>query len=206
MPKQTYYNLTNDKRDRIFNAGVLEFSYHDLFDASVNTIVRIANISKGSFYQYFEDKEEFYWFVVTEIIFGTIQKYEDLLKDNGGDFLKTEEDLFSSLLDLFDDPKIRNLLSNVYKTSYLDLKARLSSKASTIYFDMYDELMKFGFKGYNIKSKDDFLVAFELVRNISNHTIMTMITDELSKTETKDLYFRQMQFLENGLKKRGWFA
>ncbi|GEM_PF-1809818 len=206
MPKPTYFNLSNDKKERIFNAGVLEFSYHDRFDASVNTIVRIANISKGSFYQYFEDKDEFFWFVVTEIIFGTVETYEALLEKHEGDFLQTEEELFLSLLDLFDDVKYRNLLSNVFKTSYMELKAKLTSKGSTIYFDMYDTLMKFGFKGYNIKSKEDFLIAFEMVRNVSNHTIMSMITNDLSKNDTKDLYYRQIAYLTNGLKRRGLFA
>jgi AcrR family transcriptional regulator len=205
MPTKTYYNLPDDKKERIFNAGVLELSYHDLFDASVNTIVRIANISKGSFYQYFEDKDEFYWYIVTEVIFGTVEKYETLLLKHEGDFLQTEEELFNSLLDLFDDTKYRNLLANVYKRSYMELKSRISNRASTIYFDMYDVLMKFGFKGYNIRSKEDFLISFNMVRNISNHTIMTMIVDNLSKNDTKALYKRQIEYLSNGLKKRGWF-
>lgn len=205
MPTKTYYNLSEDKKERIFNAGVLEFSYHDIVEASVNTIVRIANISKGSFYQYFEDKNDYYWFIVLEIIFGQVTTYETLLEKHEGDFLQTEEELFDALLSLFDDTKYRNLLSNVYKTSYMELKSNISSKGSTIYIDMYDTLMKFGFKGYNIKTKEDFLIAFEMVRNVSNHTIMTMITEQLSKQETKDLYQRQMDYLTNGLKKRGWF-
>ncbi len=205
MPKKTYFNLPDEKRERIFNAGLLEFSYHDLFESSVNTIVSIANISKGSFYQYFEDKDEFYWYVVTEIIFGTVQKYEIMLRKYDGDFLKTEEELFLSLLDLFDDLKYRQLLSNVYRRSYMDLRSRISNKASTIYFDMYDVLMKFGFRGYEIKSKEDFLIAFEMVRNVSSHVVMTMITDNLSKTESKILYEKHMNYLTNGLKKRGWF-
>lgn len=205
MPKQTYYNLTADKKERIFNAGVLEFSYHDKNEASVNTIVRIANISKGSFYQYFDDKDEFYWYIVTEIIFGSVEKYEVMLRINKGDFIQTEEEMFNKLLDIFDDNKYRSILSNVYRTSYMELKSKLSNRASTIYFDMYDVLMQFGFRGYNIKNKEDFLIAFDLVRNVSTHSIMTMITDGLSKMETKELYERQMELLSIGLRKRGWF-
>lgn len=205
MPKNTYYNLSDDKRDRIFNAGVLEFSYHDRYEASVNTIVRIANISKGSFYQYFENKDEFFWYIVTEIIFGSVESYETILKKHDGDFLQTEEEVFLSLLDLFDDTKYRNLLSNVYRTSYMELQTRIRNKSTTIYFDMYDVLMKFGFKGYDIKSKDDFLVAYEITRNVSNQMIMTMISENLSKTRTKTLYERHMYYITNGLKKRGWF-
>ena len=206
MPKQTYFNLTEDKQTRIFNAGVLEFSYHDIHDASVNTIVRLANISKGSFYQYFEDKKEFYWYVVMEIIVGNVTGYETLLKRFEGDFIKAEDVMFNKLLDLFDDTTYRNLLYHVYQTSFVELIDRLSDKASTIYIKMYDILMKFGFKGFDIRSKEDFLIAFDMIRNISNFTILTMIRDGLSKQDSKDLYLKQVEVLNSGIRKRGWFS
>ena len=205
MPSTTYYNLSKDKKERIFNAGVLEFSYHDFNDASVNTIVRIANISKGSFYQYFDDKEDFYWFIVMDIIYGQVGNYEVLLKVNKGDLFKTEEELFNHILELFDDMKYRNLIKHVYKTSYMEISSRLSIKANTIYLEMYDLLMSFGFKGYNIKSKEDFLIVFNMLRNIANNTIITMISEELSLLETKELYSKQLEVLGIGINKRGWF-
>jgi AcrR family transcriptional regulator len=206
MPKLTYENLSTDKKDRIFNAGVLEFSYNEKHVASVNRIVRMANISKGSFYQYFENKDEFYWFIVMTIIYGKIGKYQEILKKHKGDLFKTEEELFNLLLDLLDDSKYRNIISNVYKTSYMELKTRLSAKGSTIYIDMYDTLMSFGFKGYDIKSKEDFLIVFDMLRNITNHIIMTMIGEHLSKVQTKELYQAHMSYLEKGIVKRGLFS
>lgn len=206
MPKQTFYNLDEEKQSRIFEAGVLEFSYHDVHEASVNTIVRIANISKGSFYQYFEDKLEFYWYVVMEVIFGNIHTYERMLAFYEGDFLKAEEELFTKLLDLFDDNQYRNFLRNVYQATYVDLTEKFSGKSSTIYFKMYDTLMKFGFKGYNIQSKEDFLIVFDMVRNISNNTILTMIREGLSKQKTKQYFHDQLQVLSNGIKRRGLFG
>ncbi len=205
MPKQTYYNLSEDKRDRIFNAGVLELSYHDVNDASVNTIVRIANISKGSFYQYFEDKNDFYWYIVMEIFNEKIGKFEQILKKNKGDLFKTEEELFYNILELFEDRKYHTLVKNVYKTSFIDFKARMSDKGTTIYIDMYDLLMSFGFKGYNIKSKEDFLVVFDMLRNIANNAIITMISENLSRSETRDLYKKHLDVLGKGILRKGWF-
>ncbi|AIO19207.1 DNA-binding transcriptional repressor AcrR [Candidatus Izimaplasma bacterium HR1] len=205
MPKKTYINLVKDKKDRIFNAGVLEFSYHEFNDASVNTIVRMANISKGSFYQYFKDKSDFYWHIVMHIIVGHVGEYESLLKKNKGDLFITEEQVFNNMLDLFDDQKYKNLIKNAYRSTYLDIVQKISSRGSVVYINMYDILMSFGFKGYNIKSKDDFIVVFDMLRNITNNTIMTMIIDDLSKAETKKLYIRQLLVLEKGILKRGLF-
>lgn len=205
MPKKTYFNLPIEKQKRIFDAGVLEFSYNALHDASVNTIVKIADISKGSFYQYFEDKTDFYWFIVMEIIFGNIESYEISLRKCEGDFLKAEENLFLNLIDLFDDTMYRNLLTHVYRGYYFEFVEKLSDKGNTIYFKMYDVLMKFGFKGYDIRSKEDFLIIFDMIRNVSSYTIMTMIRDDLSKQETKNRYFKQIEYLRNGIKRKGLF-
>ena len=56
MPKQTFLNLPHEKRQAIVNAAVDEFSEYGFEAASINRIVTNSNISKGSFYQYFEDK------------------------------------------------------------------------------------------------------------------------------------------------------
>lgn len=205
MPKSTFYNLPEEKQDRILEAGLLEFSYHDRNSASVNTIVRIADISKGSFYQYFEDKDEFYWHVVMEIVLGKVTTYETLLKRHGGDILMAEEVLFTKLLDLFDDNRYKNLLVHVYSSSFVELLDKLSDRGSTIYFKMYDVLMSFGFKGYNIQSKEDFLIVFDMLRSITNCSILTMIREGLSKRETIERYHRQIEVLSNGIRKKRWF-
>lgn len=64
MPKPTFFNLDEAKRNLILTAVLEEFSEHTFDEASVNTIVKRANISKGSLYQYFEDKVELYLFVI----------------------------------------------------------------------------------------------------------------------------------------------
>lgn len=76
-----------EKRQRIFQAAVSEFASHKFSEASLNRIVKAAKIPWGSFYQYFEDKEDLYLYVIKEM-----SKYKwDALKQAGvenmaGDF------------------------------------------------------------------------------------------------------------------------
>ena len=58
MPKQTFLNLPEEKRTIIVNAAVDEFAGYGFESASINRIVANSGISKGSFYQYFEDKAD----------------------------------------------------------------------------------------------------------------------------------------------------
>ncbi|HEX3011837.1 MAG TPA: TetR/AcrR family transcriptional regulator [Syntrophomonadaceae bacterium] len=67
MPKSTFYNLSEEKKKRIFDAAVQEFSTQRFSDASINQIVKNAGIPKGSFYQYFADKEDIYLFMVERV-------------------------------------------------------------------------------------------------------------------------------------------
>lgn len=58
MPKPTFLNLPEEKRETIMNAAVEEFAEYGLENASTNRIVKNSGIAKGSFYQYFEDKQD----------------------------------------------------------------------------------------------------------------------------------------------------
>ena len=60
MPKQTFLNLPKEKREHIINIAVDEFAEYGLENASTNRIVSNSGISKGSFYQYFEDKNDLF--------------------------------------------------------------------------------------------------------------------------------------------------
>lgn len=65
MPKQTFFNLPDGKRDNITSAAIEEFVEYGLENASTNRIVASSGISKGSFYQYFEDKQDIFMYLLT---------------------------------------------------------------------------------------------------------------------------------------------
>jgi len=66
MPKQTFFNLSDSKQQRIINAAVEEFAAHPYLNTSINRIVELADISKGSFYQYFNNKKDLYKYIIDQ--------------------------------------------------------------------------------------------------------------------------------------------
>ena len=64
MPKPTFFNLPEKKRQKITNLAIAEFAAADYENASISNIVKQAKIAKGSFYQYFEDKKDLYLYLV----------------------------------------------------------------------------------------------------------------------------------------------
>ncbi len=77
MPKQTFFNLPDEKRSQIMNAAINEFAAYGLENSSTNRIVSNSGISKGSFYQYFEDKQDVFDYVMTMLAEEKIVFFED---------------------------------------------------------------------------------------------------------------------------------
>lgn len=67
MPKQTFLNLPEEKRTSIANAAIEEFAEYGFEASSINRIVANSGISKGSFYQYFEDKMDVFKYLMDVI-------------------------------------------------------------------------------------------------------------------------------------------
>ena len=67
MPKDTFFNLPELKRKAVFDAAVREFAVHMFSEASINRIVKAAQIPRGSFYQYFDGKEDLFSYVIARI-------------------------------------------------------------------------------------------------------------------------------------------
>jgi AcrR family transcriptional regulator len=67
MPTQTFFNLDQEKQDRITDAAINEFSVRSYDEAKLSNIIRESKIPRGSFYQYFTDKMDIYKFIFTRI-------------------------------------------------------------------------------------------------------------------------------------------
>lgn len=76
MPKQTFYNLSTEKQKKIIKSARKEFSRVPLAEASIQNIVQDADIARGSFYQYFEDKEDLFEYIVEEVAINLIKKIQ----------------------------------------------------------------------------------------------------------------------------------
>lgn len=67
MPKDTWWNLPEDKRQSVTRAAMAEFGARGFSAGSLNVIAREAGIAKGSLFQYFDDKLDFFTTVAEEL-------------------------------------------------------------------------------------------------------------------------------------------
>jgi AcrR family transcriptional regulator len=86
MPKQTFFNLPAEKRNLIIETALEEFAANAFDTASLSRIVEKANIAKGSMYQYFGNKEEFYEYLIGYASERKLSFVNASLTEEGGDF------------------------------------------------------------------------------------------------------------------------
>jgi AcrR family transcriptional regulator len=82
MPFPTYFNLSDDKKERIMDAAIKEMSLHAYEYVNLANIIRDASIPRGSFYQYFKDKRDLCDYVYSYIGTLKVSYFGDLLLEN----------------------------------------------------------------------------------------------------------------------------
>lgn len=85
MPKDTFYHLDEGKKKRILDAAEKELIRVPISELSINKIIQSAEISRGSFYQYFEDKHDLVMYLLSDYIEAIKNEIVNSLTLNQGD-------------------------------------------------------------------------------------------------------------------------
>lgn len=95
MPYQTFFNLPEEKQKKLMAAIRLEFSRVPFREVSINQIIQKADISRGSFYQYFKNKQDMLQYLLSDYHAMVARRAKESLKQTGGDMFE----MFLSILD-----------------------------------------------------------------------------------------------------------
>lgn len=98
MPSPTFFHLPPTKREKLLQCARDEFSRVPFDEASINRIVRQAEISRGSFYMYFTDKEDLFRYLLQCYLDELIQMLTELLDQERGDLFAAFGALFQELV------------------------------------------------------------------------------------------------------------
>lgn len=85
MPTSTFFRLPEEKRARLIEASWGEVSQVRFSDVSINRIISAARIPRGSFYQYFEDKEDLLRYLLEDMREYFISLLRNVLVEAEGD-------------------------------------------------------------------------------------------------------------------------
>lgn len=200
MIKKTFYNLPEDKRRRIIDAVVDEFANFETDKVSINRIVQKANISRGSFYQYFDDKLDLVEVLIKSFVDMGIDDIRRAVSTSDGDIFYTFECMYDIIIGFSAEERnkrvLKNLFSNVRANN--NLIADYIIKRYKGISSLIDITTEFSRKGFRFKSDEDMILLQQILTSVLKNEMYNYYVFDTNPEETKERYLRKLYIVKRG--------
>lgn len=195
MPTKTFLNLPEDKKETLLQAARKEFAMHPFLEASINRIILEAKIPRGSFYQYFSDKEDLYFYVFEQNKDQLMQGILPLLDTTtiSDFFLK----VFDYLMDYFTFWKMEEYYKNVF-ISIRQLDPSHVKKPEVITDALKKKVMERLTVEEEVKEE-----LYEMLLALLYKNVISVLKEKKEKEQVRYRYRKLLRIIENGLDKEG---
>ncbi|MCM3728254.1 TetR/AcrR family transcriptional regulator [Neobacillus cucumis] len=198
MPKITFINLPEEKKQTLIAAMKKEFSRVPLYGASISNIVKSANIPRGSFYQYFEDKEDAFFFLLNDLVIHIRNNFIVLLKKYDGDLFPTMIEFYQLIIMEEEDV-------HFFKNAFLNMTYKIELSFSKIFRgqehsgSLSDFLSFLNMNNLNISNQKELFHLLQIVFTITLRNVVEKFAKDLSNQEALANYKMEMNLLKSGL-------
>ncbi len=200
MIKKTFYNLPDEKRNRIVEAIMNEFASAATEKVSINRIIKAANISRGSFYQYFDDKVDLVEILIKAFIDVALNEFHEAMDESDGDIFYTYSKLFDAVTKLTNDIKQKYILKNLFK----NLKANddLISDYLINRFEGFDELKncckKINKENLRYKSEEYIENLSQILVQILKNAVFNVFVKDADISKVKQSFECKIEIIKTG--------
>ncbi|MDD7306726.1 MAG: TetR family transcriptional regulator [Peptoniphilaceae bacterium] len=191
MPKETFYNIDNEKQERIKKVLKEEFEKKTFDQVSIKSIAEKLNIPRGSFYQYFESLEDAYFTVLARETSDIHYEFMKLLKKNSFDFTKALLEYGNFL----SDNLFKKETYNLYKNWYLGFSENLEKKFRE-FKDKYKDYKDFG----QMEDIDRDLILF--VKAVVHNIIYRNFYEQWDRNKFVKVYMKNVEWITKGIEGR----
>lgn len=193
MPTSTYYNLSKEKKIRIEEAVKKEFARVPLIDMSVKNIVTDAKIARGSFYQYFESREDLINYMLDKEFEKESEDFLKILQLSNKDIFQCT---YKYLIEILNRQKQNssyyiNIFQYLHETKIQPLK-KIDIENITEYVNI--ELL-------NISTKEEIYAAVRVIAILTFSKKMEILNGKISKEEGLKEYKQELEIIKRGIMK-----
>nr|WP_243414762.1 TetR family transcriptional regulator [Sporosalibacterium faouarense] len=183
------------------NAAQKEFSRVQLSEALISNIVKSAGISRGSFYQYFNDKEDLYFFLLNKYAKESKESFISILKKLNGDIFNTFIEMFHLMLKKFKTKEHGDFLRNAFLNMNHKIENTFTNgfnkrKFSNELLELSDLIDK---ENLNIADEKEFRHVMQILMVITLHNTISNFTNEMPIKESLENYITEIHLLKKGL-------
>ena len=203
MPTSTFFNLPEEKKQKILKAANKEFARVPIEQVSIKNIVEDAEIARGSFYQYFEDKQDLFEYIMTSKV-GDMQKnLLDMIKKENGNIINIFINIYDHLIQVGKLRKnnkfFRQIFKNIKTSDNLMLikNEELNNNLDQALYDLYDCNKEF----LNVKDEKEFRLIIEILFSVTRRRIVASLKYK-DADEARQDFLKEIEFIKNGVLKQ----
>lgn len=208
LPKDTFFNLPEEKRQRIEEVAIQEFKDYSFDSSSINRIVENSEISKGSFYQYFHDKKDLYKHIMNIIIEKKLQYMSPVMMNPfNHDFFTLIREIYKSGLSFaLENPDLlaigNRLIADPNHEIYKEILNENKDKSHEVFELLLSNAIK---RGDIRKNLDIKMISYLLTSiNISIVDYYMEITNKREYSENMmEVIEKFIDFIQYGISKKG---
>jgi AcrR family transcriptional regulator len=203
LPKKTFFHLSKDKQDMLIQCAKREFSRVPLHEASIANIIKDAGISRGSFYQYFEEKEDLYYYLLDQSSQRNNERFIAALKEKNGDIFETFIDSFQFMIQDHTNQEHKNFFRN----AFLNMNYKTEK---TFTNNIYEENRKsqllpiislMNTENLNIQGERELQHILKIIIAVTFDNLIQVFVKDLTYEEALKNYGEQMELLKRGFEK-----
>lgn len=199
MPKDTFYNLEDAKREKIIKAAKTEFLNNPLRKARVSNIVTAANIPRGSFYQYFEDLDDLYYYVADKVfneIFNAGYTYSEMTND----LFEFARISFEFDYRGFKKESRHKYMSNVFRSISGNMEyVEMFNKKRINYIE--DILDRLDLTSIKFTKREEHIKMYQMIQDLKLSVIKKTMINKFTKEEAFAEFEWYLNIIKNGLLK-----
>lgn len=190
MPKSTFYRISEEKQNRIMNAARNEFLSVPYSEVSINRIIKEAEIPRGSFYQYFDGKEDLFYFVLQENKNSLLRTVTREIEKTDGDIFKGIENHIDRLVEFIyydNSGKVRMLFSEpwIFETIWMAVMKEKTCEGSV----SNSLISKIDCSLLDIDSEEELMLLVSILAAVLKDSIgkIFVCSDQIDEAVAKDM-------------------
>lgn len=202
MPTITFLKLPKEKQDKIIEASIKEFSRVLLKDASINKIIKNAEISRGSFYTYFKDINDLYIYSLKQYKEQFQEQLKKTIEQTKGNLIKTTKITYEKIIDKCTKEKeiFKNIFLNINYN--ISIRTRLECETLEEKYKLIELLNKIDKTNLNIKTEEELFYIIDIIIGFIIHGLIEIFLDNKDKELIKEKLDKQLEILERGISRR----
>ena len=201
MPKETFLKLSKEKQQKVINAAKKEFARVPIENVSIKNIVEEADIARGSFYQYFESKEDLLIYILKENSEKLNIKLKNEVSKTNGDIFKLYVFLYDSMLEEFTGNSDQDLFKQIFinlKSSDENIFDMVKNIKPQNIIDYYEQIDKTNLK---IESYEDLIIVCDMLSAITRRALIKNFKNK-SKEDCRAMFLKEIEYLKHGIEKK----